>query len=86
VGFIASSATAEKVDVETRREQNAEMPPFSRPRLLTGKTQRPEGESYPSPRPLAVPCAAFALGSDLKQPTSTDARTPRPDALARDHG
>ena len=67
-----------------RRQPKPQQRPHARPRLLTGITRRPEGESNPSPRPFGCPHPAVALGADTTAGLRIDARTPRPDAHARD--
>ena len=52
---IARCTPIARTDEVVRRRPNTDSRPHTRPRLMTGTTQRPEGETNPSPRPFGCP-------------------------------
>jgi hypothetical protein len=46
-GLIAKQVIVSRAEVERKKHVNAQRRPRSRPRLLTGTTQRPEGDTQP---------------------------------------
>src|SRR5580693_386200 len=85
----APGLTAEQVvrraDVERKKNENARKRPRLRPQLLIRKTQRPKATLNSSPRRFGrLAPAASPFGSRSTAGLATDARTPRPNALARD--
>jgi hypothetical protein len=84
-GLTARHVLVRRADVERERSENARRRPRSRPRLLTGTTQRLEGDTQPVTAAFwsfCPPC--LALGSRTTTGLAFDARTPRPNAHARD--